>query len=661
MVLLFIPLAMALPYCPQEEPGGAQSRLPTSVVYILDDSFSMSVQQEGTSAFEVALDSLEEHLEQVRPWDKVALVLGHHTHTGQATAPVLTASDDISAILSSLNQMNDALPLTTDLPAAMAVATEIHREASLPIQQTVIFTDGSRNAWTESDVPPEALIGLGDVEIIDVWSYHEENIALIDGGFEMSASGIVDEWEIWATVINNGDLEYEDVRIDLYINGEISGSTTVSLSADETRTERFVVALSGVTFGHAEFILSFPSSTLVLDDHYFLTLNLSREARVLLVNGDPRNVPYRDELFYLERALETGLADDTYFRTTLTTPSQMGTDLSGFDVVALANVDTLNPDQTEGLIQFVSRGGGLFLSLGSQVDPIQYNQQFQALLPKPLRSYRDICEGDLIDRALTSTHIDQLDHEHPIFRIFDLPGGESVHSAEFCGYILLEPTPDSAAAVIASFGDGAPALVELSSGAGRIILLTTTIDRDWSDWPIRTSYLPAVRRIFHYLGRRIPSDSVTSPVVGLPHSINIEALDIERLILTLPGGSHLSISVEVDQDRIDFTPPEPGHYEVFISSSDVEQPFPALSFSANLSPVESDLTVSEESDFSPFIESALATPGSRPHIEYYQASHRYPLWPIFLLLALALLFMESGFAIRKVFWRKLFKRGNQES
>ena len=44
---------------------------------------------------------------------------------------------------------------------------------------------------------------------------------------------------------------------------------------------------------------------------------------------------------------------------------------------------------------------------------------------------------------------------------------------------------------------------------------------------------------------------------------------------------------------------------------DVEQPFPVLSFSANLSPVESDLAVSEEGDFGPFIANDVGAIESR--------------------------------------------------
>jgi len=38
-----------------------------------------------------------------------------------------------------------------------------------------------------------------------------------------------------------------------------------------------------------------------------------------------------------------------------------------------------------------------------------------------------------------------------------------------------------------------PALVEKQVGKGRVMLLSTTVDREWTDLPIRTGFLPLVR------------------------------------------------------------------------------------------------------------------------------------------------------------------------
>ena len=44
--------------------------------------------------------------------------------------------------------------------------------------------------------------------------------------------------------------------------------------------------------------------------------------------------------------------------------------------------------------------------------------------------------------------------------------------------------------------------MERPVGEGRVALWTTTLDIDWTDFAIRTAYLPLVRRLVDYLARR---------------------------------------------------------------------------------------------------------------------------------------------------------------
>ena len=53
--------------------------------------------------------------------------------------------------------------------------------------------------------------------------------------------------------------------------------------------------------------------------------------------------------------------------------------------------------------------------------------------------------------------------------------------------------------MLAAYDDGAPALVEARRGRGRVMLYTSTVDREWSDWTIRTSFLPAMQRFAAWL------------------------------------------------------------------------------------------------------------------------------------------------------------------
>ena len=62
-------------------------------------------------------------------------------------------------------------------------------------------------------------------------------------------------------------------------------------------------------------------------------------------------------------------------------------------------------------------------------------------------------------------------------------------------HVLVDTAGRPEAKVLASFTGGIPALVEAPLGRGRVLLLTTTIDRDWADLALRTSFPPLAQRM----------------------------------------------------------------------------------------------------------------------------------------------------------------------
>ena len=53
--------------------------------------------------------------------------------------------------------------------------------------------------------------------------------------------------------------------------------------------------------------------------------------------------------------------------------------------------------------------------------------------------------------------------------------------------------------MLISLANGDPLMVEQKVGQGRVIFVTTGADRDWSDLPLKTAYLPMVQALANYL------------------------------------------------------------------------------------------------------------------------------------------------------------------
>jgi hypothetical protein len=73
---------------------------------------------------------------------------------------------------------------------------------------------------------------------------------------------------------------------------------------------------------------------------------------------------------------------------------------------------------------------------------------------------------------------------------------ESLKSARVWGYTRVRSVGK---AVLMSLANGDPLLMEQKTGAGKAVLMATSADRDWTDLPVKTVYLPLIQSLAQYL------------------------------------------------------------------------------------------------------------------------------------------------------------------
>jgi hypothetical protein len=331
--------------------------------------------------------------------------------------------------------------------------------------------------------------------------------------------------------------------------------------------------------------------------------------RVLLVDGDPRTVRHDDELFYLEAALRPGDRDDsgTIVRSItaeelagIEPAAQVGTqanrariDLEAFDVVVLANVPALPVERVGALEKWVTAGGGILVAPGDRVDPAAYDRTMLPLLPQSLADPIDTTWGATeADRDSRALHLVKWEADHPIFTPFSKAAPE-LADAKFYKISLLGPTTATAdRKVLARFTNGAAALVEATIGAGRTLLFTSTLDRDWNDLPIHPGFLPLLQQAVRHLARKHVALGATEHIVG--SSVPLPTSDLKKLEVRGPDGLGASFEGERITNRASVRfarTDKPGVYRVIGTDlTDATRDRDELAFAVNLDPRGSDLT-----------------------------------------------------------------------
>lgn len=141
-----------------------------------------------------------------------------------------------------------------------------------------------------------------------------------------------------------------------------------------------------------------------------------------------------------------------------------------------------------------------------------------------------------------------------------------------------------------SYDDGSPTLVEKTLGEGRVLLLTTSVDRDWTDLPIRPGYLPLMQQIFRHLGRAVESKREAQLLVGGVRRLKVDAAS-ERVELFTPKGERDFGRAELGaKGEVDITVDAPGFYRLRAADArGTWRNLDGLGFAVNLDPAESRL------------------------------------------------------------------------
>ncbi|MEZ4365610.1 MAG: hypothetical protein R2939_04900 [Kofleriaceae bacterium] len=201
----------------------------------------------------------------------------------------------------------------------------------------------------------------------------------------------------------------------------------------------------------------------------------------------------------------------------------------------LANTPALPADRVAALAAWTRAGGGLLVTGGDRVDPAAYAARMAPLLPQPVVDPIDVTWGaapaEIASRAL---RLAKWDVDHPIFAPFS-PADPGLADARTRKLLLLDPSAQTDRKILARFGNGAAALVEAPLGAGRLMLWTSTLDRDWTDLPIHPGFLPLVQGMVRYLARATSGPRAGEHLVG--HAVSLPVGDLVRLEVRGPDGT----------------------------------------------------------------------------------------------------------------------------
>ncbi|WP_028913910.1 DUF4159 domain-containing protein [Pseudorhodobacter ferrugineus] len=272
--------------------------------------------------------------------------------------------------------------------------------------------------------------------------------------------------EISARGLDPAGIERELARIPLtFAAGGADAETALSLPPElRNRVSRFEIA--GIRSAAA----------------VTLTDDSLKRRKVALISGSggAEGLQLLSPTHYLRQALEpvAELIDGSIADVVLANP----------DVIVLADVATLSPDENDTILDWLDKGGLLLRFAGPRLAASDVSRDTEDdLMPVRLR-----IGGRNVGGAMSWGEPKSLAPFAEGSPFYGLPIADDV---TVTAQVLAQPDPDLANRTIAALADGTPLVTRKTVGQGQVVLFHVTANAEWSSLPLSGLFVQMLERL----------------------------------------------------------------------------------------------------------------------------------------------------------------------
>ncbi len=595
LILLLLAVAFSRPYWSVK---GAffETAAPVHRILVIDTSFSMRWQNDGREKFASAKELAETLVSDSNTGDAFQLI---QISSVSPQTLISRPSRQQAYVLDEISRLQPTEEYG-DVTQALQSALEFLNQAQeLAQKEVIVISDFQAKSWAPLEGEAgdarvlsllEAISKKATLVLKDVGQADEPNLAIVDFSSPSVFATLNQPVRLGVTLHNFSPLNREAVNLQLYVDGQLVNQKQVSLPANTDTQAEFTHQFTRV--GDHRLEVRIGDDQLPLDNRRWKVMPVKKEINVLLVNGRQSGEAMGRATDFLELALSPSLREQPWqgaIKPQVISEGELAnTELELYDAVVISDVALFTDHERDLLKGYVKRGGGLIVSLGAQVDANNYNQTlFQTgsgLMNVKLLNR----QGDAKQKSKIF-EFDPLQYQHPVIEIFKGNPDAGLETTQIYEYVQTEVPANSNTRLVLNYDTGDPAVIESTLGRGKILLITTSLDRRWGSWAVWPSFPPMMNEFV--LDVATGKWSRRESLVGQP--LEILARE-DQLALTprmqapdqaeYPLRSILDRNAESRMITFDQTQLS-GIYELDWGVASAEK----MLFAVNVSPLESDL------------------------------------------------------------------------
>ncbi|MBI3070887.1 MAG: VWA domain-containing protein [Deltaproteobacteria bacterium] len=614
-----IPIILARPHAASADVDRPPPAPDASTVIVIDASFSMQTRLRGTPLFEIARDRVADLVREMGAAEELAIIVARKVP--ERVTPGLTAD---RALLRATAGKLAVSSERADIAAALSDAETLLQGSTRATRRVVLISDFAGPNFPEWR-PADPAVVLYNTDVAKGVRLQNRAITSVrtQPAFDVGAN----TFRFSVAIANHSDEPARDLAVRLHVGTqELSGTLNIPPHAEATKDFHLAVPLGEILTGRA----TIAPDDLPIDDSFAFVVSSNLGPRILIVNGAPSTIAHRDEVHYLTRALRVVSTPQGPMRTTVVTADEP-VDPGSFDIVFLCNVGAgaqiLGEPQIRDLESAIRRGTGLVVTVGSNTSAKTFAGNIGRLLPAALHTAN-------VRSPTTPLTTLAPPSDRGSTRAFKEAAAVGSAPPSFTRTIVLLPKAAPGVETLLRFSDGTPALVEQTLDAGRILLFASSIDRDWTDLPVRPVFAPWLADVVEALTAKVGVERTARVTPGNPLPIPRD----RHVVVTGPSGV---VETRSPSDSRTVIARLAGLHRIEIRALAESRTAKSTStpLAVTLDPAESNLTKAAVSPSDPRGTPSVASTDARPLGP--------PLMTAFAIALLIFLFVEAAVVSRR--------------
>lgn len=472
--------------------GTPGDKAKSSVLLILDDSFSMQSRDKNGNDFENAKKKLSETIDALGENDEIYFTTVSAIDKPYSSMPV----KDPAKLKDTLSQLKTS-EISRDMNEVMYYAESILNSAAHTHKEIYLFTDGQKSFIQNEIISGSRFRDNENVHMnfILTGTRLANNISIdtlntVSKIFEKQRPV-----KIKAIVNNYNNFNSANKSVILTM-GSYKEEKVIDVPANSTVEAEFIVKPENTGFasGSVELVQNDISDDEISGDNkQYFSFYVPKEVNVLIASGSPMDAEYIKLVLSSTREISPLQEQSTYFNIKEISSNDIsGEDLAKYNSVVIINKNRYSSNESAKLREYIESGGGAVIYPGSNMDIENYNNELMKQMDLPYIGSRFTSN--------TPVKFDKIDFDNPVFEgIFKKESDKNslvFESPDITSGISLGGGNNSSIAV--TLMNGSNFMAEYSKGKGKVIMFAVAPDMSNSNFPTKNLFSPVTIRSILY-------------------------------------------------------------------------------------------------------------------------------------------------------------------